>query len=224
MKNIDIMPIDRFQDAHRMEFKNTPEEFAKEIERMKEVIKNEIEKSNKKLKQGLTNMCNHDVLVMSEYRRFHNYDVDGGNHEYKFEKVFDKSNHRKDSSYRHSEHIIDINGLKKLLEESNVIGKTLTMTSSDIDYTGGSIHIGGYSIMSEEEAIKVATKICIGTEAGKAEIERRTEDGSKLRSSTKEMILANAISGVSCTHVELYLSGDISSDALMKLAVENCNI
>jgi len=224
MKYEDIMTVDRFQDAHSMEFKYTPEEFAKEIERMNEVIKNEIEKSNKKLDQGLTNMCNHDVLVMSEYRKFHNAIDYGGNYEYKIEKVFDKSNHRKKSTYRHSEHLIDINGLEKLLGESNVIGKTLTMGSSDISYAGGSIHIGGYSVMSEKEAIKIATKICIGTEAGKAEIERREEDGSKVQSGTKGLIISNAIDGVSCTHVELYLSGDISSSALLKLAIENCNV
>ena len=72
MKKIDIMPVDRFQDKYSMEFKDTPEEFAKEIERMKIIIKNEIKKSKEKLEQGLTNMCNHDILVMGEQKKFYN--------------------------------------------------------------------------------------------------------------------------------------------------------
>ena len=224
MRYEDIMPVDRFQDAHSMEFKDTPEEFAKEIERMNEVIKDEIDKSNKKLDQGLTNMCNHDVLVMGEYKKFHNAIHKEGKYEYEFEKVFDKSNHRKKSTYKNSSFLIDIDNLKKVLDESNVIGKTFTIGSSDIGYTSGKIHIGGYSVMSEKEAIKIAARICIGTEAGKIEIKRRTREDAEPTIDTQDAIIANAIYGVSCNHIELYLSGDISSDALMKLAVESCKV
>ena len=120
--------------------------------------------------------------------------------------------------------MIDIDEMKTFLDKSRIIGKQLTTSSPDIGYSVAYISIIGYPIASETTALKMATQICIGKVAAKKEIERRTKEDCEPLSSTKSSIKSSAISGVSCTHVELYLTGEISSSALLKLSIENCNV
>jgi len=215
------MDNENFKNKYTMQYKDTAKEFQKEIDKFKVIIKKELEESKKKLDKNILSPSNYDLIVIGEMKKFHSHKLD-------FSSIYGKSIIDLSNLWSSTKLSIEPIKMQKFFDDiKGVIGKRLILDTSDIEYSKGSFSIYGYKLMTEKEALSIQCKLSVATAAAETLIENDVyiKGRDRENKNVKETIDAHiytAFRAISCIQIELYLSNEITSSALLKLVLNQC--